>query len=130
MTLHLLAPGPSEGFRALADTLRHEHIAMVYAGSSPGVVPSAEELAGLLGVDSRADAGLVGLDVSRFGAGAHPNAHCTQTLEDIADLHRGEHVLVIGDVPSREGAVLRRLEIGDDGWRLLPEGVGEPGAVT
>ena len=84
------------------------------------VLPAAEALAGALEVTVRVDAELGDLDVAGFGRGAHPVRHCAQALDDIADLHRGEHVLVIAGTPAPGGeTVLRQLEIGDDGWGPL-----------
>ena len=85
-------------------------------------VELADAVAEELAVPVRIDADLDALDVAGFGHGGHPSSHCAEALQSIADLHRGEHVVVVGGVPAPEGAaVLRRLEIGDDGWDLLPE---------
>lgn len=120
VTLHLLAPDEQARSAEIAEELRHEHVAMVYAAASPAAAGTAEELGRLLDVSVRVDADLSDLDVAGFGRGAHPVRHCAQALEDIADLHRGEHVIVVGGVATGgDDMVLRRLEIGDDGWDLL-----------
>ena len=120
--LHLMAPSAADEVGPALEALCHEHIAVVYAASSPAAAGLADAVAEELAVPVRIDADLDALDVAGFGHGGHPSSHCAEALQSIADLHRGEHVVVVGGVPAPEGAaVLRRLEIGDDGGDLLPE---------
>ena len=64
-----------------------------------------------------------------------PGADVVDELQALADLHRGERVVVpvspeqlaaalahLGRAPGavRDGSVPVRLEIGDDGWALVP----------
>lgn len=120
VTLHLIEPCASEQLGEVVEALRHEHLAMAYAAPSPAAVAAAEFVAGSVEVDVRVEAALEGLDVDGFGRGARPESHCTEALESIADLHRGEHVLIVGDgLPGPGLAVVRQLEIGDDGWGPL-----------
>lgn len=117
-TLHLVAPLPTEQAVELARRLRSERIAFVWSSPGPAAGAAAAALAGALDVPQRVDPDLAGLDVAHFGRGETADGDCPAALEGIADLHRGEHVVVVGDVPAGPGeALLRRLDIGDDGWR-------------
>lgn len=119
-TLHLAAVPVAE-VATVARGLAGENVAMVYAAPAAAQVGAAA--ASLLDVPVRVEAELEGLDVGSFGRGAHPTRHCAAALDDIADLHRGEHVLVVGPADEARGVLLRRLEIGDDGW-VLPGSEG------
>ena len=122
MTIHLLAPGSAnaaEAARAAAGRLSLERIAMVFCSGTEQVVAIAEQVARLLDVPCRVDPELAGLDVATMGTGAIVSRGGARALDGIADEFRGEHVLVVGDVPAEgaaPGPVLKRLEIGDDGW--------------
>jgi hypothetical protein len=95
----LLVCGPDA---SLAEELRHERVAAVYV-DPPG--PGAAALAGAFGLEARALARPLALaDVLQRDPGA------LATLRDLADLHRGETVVV--DTEGQQG---HRLEVALDG---------------
>jgi Mrp family chromosome partitioning ATPase len=95
----LLVCGPDA---SLAEELRHERVAAVYV-DPPG--PGAAALAGALGLEAQALARPIALvDVLERDPGA------LATLGDLADLHRGETVVV-----DAEGERGHRLEVALDG---------------
>jgi hypothetical protein len=86
----------------LAEELRHERVAAVYVDPPS---PGAAALAGALGLDAQALARPIALvDVLERDPGA------LATLTDLADLHRGETVVV-----GAEGESGHRLEVAVDG---------------
>lgn len=118
-TLHLLAPAAPDRVHALALALRSQRIAMVWSGPGAASRDCARGLAVELDVPLRIDPDLAGLDVAHFGRGESVGGDCTGALDGIADLHRGEHVVVVGEVPAGpDEAGAGVLEIGDDGWFL------------
>lgn len=126
MTIHLVVALPPAAMRTLAGTLRSERIAFVWSGPEAAAVAAAISAAAVLDVPHRVDPALAGLDVPGLATGAGPGPRCREALDGIADLHRGEHVLVIAAADGGAGAPAAaaervdalRLEIGDDGWRL------------
>ena len=152
--------------RALGERLRSENVAHVYASTLSRAVQTAELAAGVLGVDVTVREGLVEVGVgeligqpagsgvylplldkwvagevdARFPggeAGAEIAERVALVLDDLADRHRGETVLVV----SHGGAILATLavlarrrgtsQIGNcwyaalerdaDGWRLAAD---------
>lgn len=100
-----------------AGALRHERVAAVYAATgSPGDgADRAAELARAVGVPVREMTAVLWLDevVGR-------NEEALGALEDLADLHRGETVLVaVADGGSRS----RRVDVAVDGDGLTVEEV-------
>jgi probable phosphoglycerate mutase len=142
-------PEPAE----LAMELRDRRIAVVCSGRDATAHAAAKGLAGLLGVPHHSIEGLeplsAGLSCAEAqGAGAQgagvagadaPSARHRAALNALADVHRGETVLVVTDAsvltalwpgtrsPDGEGAVspyrLVTVQVDGDGWRLL----GRPG---
>lgn len=90
--------------RALAASLAGRRVAQVYGDAAHR--PAAEMVAGVLGVQAavRDD-----LDPDLGGAGG---------LAALADLHRGETVLVLVTSPSEAATV--ELSIDGDGWAWRP----------
>jgi probable phosphoglycerate mutase len=139
--------GPGETGRRqvaeLVDRLRDRRVAAVYSGGTAPGVAAAALLGESLGVAARTVGGLQPLPVGP-GDGDVPVptavARYRTALEDLADLHRGETVLLVddGEVLSvalwpldrrvrGEVAVPRglspyrpvTLQVDGDGWRLL-----------
>jgi probable phosphoglycerate mutase len=78
--------------RALGERLRDRRVAMVYTSPVPRAVQTAETVAAVLGVGVRVRDGL-GVSPSR-GRGEYDAVR--SELEAVADLFRGECVLVVG----------------------------------
>ncbi len=115
-TLFLAGTGDEGWAGDLARLLAEEHIARVWSGEHPGVAAVGREAAALLGVDA---AVLAELDVCT-AEGSPVIAH-RDALGYIADLHRGENVLVVlADAPGE--AAPTRVVVGDDGWVVRPPG--------
>ena len=131
------------GLAGLAEELRYRRIAVVCSGREATAHAAAKGLAGKLGVPHRSIDGLEPLpagpacaDVA--GADAASARH-RAALDAVADLHRGETVLVVTDAsvltalwpgarsPDGAGALspyrLVTMQVDGDGWRLL----GRPG---
>lgn len=132
---------------ALADHLAEDRIAACYTSSAPRAVQSAALAAERLGLPFQELAGLAGARVGAPKAGPpggetgpEKAARVRDALETIADLHRGERVLVfthggiLGTVLTRlaldaTGAAMSRpmlppatpvtLECADHGWTIL-----------
>jgi probable phosphoglycerate mutase len=155
--------GEPAGLADLADELRDRRIAVVCSGRDATALGAASLLAGRLGVPHRgidglqpppagpARAGAAGADAQggvAKGAGAPgvgaegadaPSARHRAALDALADLHRGETVVVVMDISvltalwpgtrTRDavGAPspyrLVTVQVDGDGWRLL----GRPG---
>ena len=140
-TLILARPGEVQSARELGMGLRSARIAAVFAGSAGPAGPSAAMVADALGMDV---ATLPGLPAA---AGGHPgdrtpggdDADLAEAIRAIADLYRGESVLLVAspqaldaalsalevtgqlDIPAQDGSlVCGVLEVGDDGIRLGP----------
>jgi probable phosphoglycerate mutase len=121
--------------RALGEGLRDRRVAMVYTGPVPRAMQTAEIAAAVLGVGVRVRSGLRGLrnrDAGEYDA-------VRSDLEAVADLFRGECVLVVGhggaicatvpraarNLPShaarerslRDGEVVE-VAVDADGWRV------------
>jgi len=132
-----------EGWRGevagLAERLRDRRVAAVYGGAAvPAVAPSAA-LADGLGVPSHRLAESPTPDGPSDGTAT---ARCRAELEALADVHRGEAVLVVDDGqvlgPALAPLVGRGLgagpgrtpyrpvavEVDGDGWRLV-DGAGQ-----
>ena len=102
--LFLTRPRDAEGVRRLAAALAPERIAAIVADDRPAAGRTAERLATALGVSWTVRAGLRDLDGPAGGVPA---------LDEIADVHRGEAVVVVGALPGDEVVALE----GDaDGW--------------
>lgn len=126
----LTFPGRREA-RDLAAGLVDRRVALVYAGDDLAVVQSAEVVAGALGLH---------VTVCPTLGTSYDGRAGVAELEDIADAHRGETVLVVvrpdvlrsvvpGLVPGAgeaASASLVELAVDADGWvlRSAPEGVG------
>jgi hypothetical protein len=128
-----------EGWRGevagLAERLRDRRVAAVYGGTTAPAVAVSAALADSLGVPSHT------LTEPPTPPGGPSDgtavARCRAALEELADLHRGEAVLVVDDSQVLEpaltplvrrglGAGPRRapyrpvaLEVDGDGWRLV-----------
>ena len=100
----------SGGAQALAAALRGERIARVWCGPLPPSVATAETVAAVLGVGVEVREGL-----RRLRLDGGPPA----VLEEVADEHRGEAVLVVGDEHTLPDAGYVELEVDADGWRLV-----------
>jgi broad specificity phosphatase PhoE len=101
-----------EQARRLGESLRHERLAAVYTGALPRGVRTAEIVAGLTGAPAIVREGLRDDYVAE--------------LEALADLHRGETVLVVSHsgalraavpalMPLEDGAFVE-VAIDADGW--------------
>jgi len=112
-TLLLARLGDEQWTRSVAERVRAEHVARVWSGSAPAARAQARLAAGLLGVDAVV---LAGVEPEAAGSTGADGAY-RAALDEIADLHRGETVLVLTGHVEHD---LQRLEIGDDGWRVLP----------
>jgi len=125
--------------QSMAQGLRRERVAAVAVGSTGHLSESAARCAEVLDVPLRRLGGLTGGGPSD-GAGGDLVAEFREALQELADLHRGETVLVLTEgrvisaaVPSLAGnlstsyarerplpaATPVRLEVGDDGWRCV-----------
>jgi broad specificity phosphatase PhoE len=87
--------------RALAAALVDARVAMIYCSVAPAAVQTAEVAAAALGahVRVRADLG---------GGQATDEQRVAAVLQEVADLHRGESVLVVAESAAL-AAALRRL---------------------
>ena len=102
--IFLTGPRDEEGVRRLAATLAQERIAAVLSDDRTAASRTAEQLAAALGVSWTVRAGLRDLVGS---TGRVP------ALDEIADLHRGEAVVVVG---GSLGEAILALEGDADGW--------------
>jgi len=89
----------------LTRRLHGERIAQVYSGGAPLLVAAARSVAGALGVGAQVYDG-----VAALLPGAVPEG-----LDDLADRHRGEAVVVVGEGRCS----LAEWEGDSDGWRLV-----------
>ncbi len=113
-TLLITAPGDAAWARALAERLAGEHIAQVWSGPSPAATGAARLAAELLDVGAAVLDALDAEDPTGVDRDSRREA-----LDHIADLHRGETVLVLARGGHGDADRPARLEIGDDGWQLL-----------
>ncbi|PKW25953.1 histidine phosphatase family protein [Phycicoccus duodecadis] len=128
--------------RALAERVRDENVARVWSSPLPRAVQTAEIAAAVLGVPVVVRDGLRECDAG-IPAGeriADVAARVRGVLEEVADTHRGEAVLVVShggafaaglpdlvgaprtsghDLTPPPGGTLA-LEADEDGWRRLP----------
>lgn len=102
----LVCPGAPAG--ALAD----QRVARVWSGSGPGETQAAERLAEQLGVTAVAGDGLE----SRFAA----------ELEEIADTHRGETVVVVLPRDRLEESLAQLVAVPADGQAGREADAGRP----
>jgi 2,3-bisphosphoglycerate-dependent phosphoglycerate mutase len=151
-------PREPEGVE-LADQLRDRRIASVCSGRDATTLAVATALAGQLGVAHRSIDGLEPLPARPECADAHdadatgrafagadaqdagtPSARHRAALDALADLHRGETVLVVAHAsvlatlwpaarsPDEEDALppyrLVTVQVDGDGWRLLGRPTG------
>ncbi len=77
--------------RRLAALLTDRRLALVYAGHDLAAVQTAEVVAGALGLHVRVSAALA----EAYDAGGESARRRVEELEEIADAHRGETVLVV-----------------------------------
>ena len=117
---------------ALAASLAGRRVAAVYAGSDPAAMEVAEVAAALLGVGLTGSASLGATDSGPTETEVVDRLR--EQLEEIADLHRGETVLVLaheqalrlvvpallGGLPAVSGTV--ELVNDADGWVLRQPG--------
>jgi hypothetical protein len=102
---------------AAAGSLRHERVAAVYG--APPHADGLTALAGALGVPLRAvERRLTVAEVVAESAGA------LDVLRDLADLHRGETVVVAGEGPAGQRV---EVSVDGDGVTVVPV---SPGAGT
>lgn len=132
-----LTPASREQLRGLAHRLRSRRVAAVYSSVTALAVESAGVAGDALGVPVTTVAGLEELGAGEGQAAAL--ARFQEALEGIADLHRGESVLVVsheslialavrrlcGDTPddlptwrSPDVGAVAEVSIDADGWRL------------
>jgi len=112
-TIIVARPDGAEARTSLIQRIRVRRVAFVYSGADPADVELAEALAAELGVGA---ATLGELDGFR-PAGAS-SVELTDRLQGVADLHRGETVLVIAD-RVQAGDDSWEIELGDEGLRVL-----------
>lgn len=98
----LVVAGPPDA-RSAADGLRHERVAAVY--DAPPRADAAVALAGALGLPLQELARR--LTVAEVAA---ESPEALDVLRDLADLHRGETVVVVGEGPAG-----RRVDVSVDG---------------
>jgi Histidine phosphatase superfamily (branch 1) len=138
---------PGEGWRRevaeLVERLRDRRVAAVYGGRTAQADAVAAGLADGLGLAARRLGALPTSPAEAAdGSVAAPTAavRCRRVLEDLADLHRGETVLVVddgqvldraleplarraaGEAPTRPALTpyqLVTLQVDGDGWRLV-----------
>ena len=120
-TLLLTAYADAAQARELGERLRSRRVSHVWAGGSPETWGTAEVVASVLGV---------GVTV-REELGAGPGSALRAVLEEVADGHRGETVLVVTDagvlqlalraLTLPERALLETVELTSDehGWTRI-----------
>jgi|tagenome__1003787_1003787.scaffolds.fasta_scaffold20862162_2 broad specificity phosphatase PhoE len=152
-TLLLASPEEQEAVRstgealtersvALAGSLASARVAAVYCSGAAEAVQTAGIVAARLGLPAVAQVGL--LEPTEGVSEADTSQRSDRQLQELADVHRGETVLVVGDTKTISTAVRglfgsagdpsRRLAQGEtvallgdaDGWRLAPA----PGSAT
>lgn len=105
--------------RVLAATLEHRRVAVVYSASGPEAERMGRDLAAMVGAAATT---LPGLELAGGGPGTATEAFAG--LEDelgaLADLHRGETVVVLTPAPGDADWSAFEVEIGDDGVRVVP----------
>jgi broad specificity phosphatase PhoE len=106
-TLLLVAHGETEQARVLGRALRDARLAAIYAGDRPGAVRTAEVVAAETGVPVSVLTGLEDSDGVRA------------TLEGIADLHRGETVLVVSHAGAIRAGVPPMVGLGEEAATAL-----------
>ena len=133
MSLHcpatLVVASEREDPRALAARLGDDRLAAVYTASRPDAVATGRTLADALGAAHGTLAELeLGLEPT-----ARPSAESivdryADALQTVADLHRGETVLVLVPEPASASWSPLRVDLGDDGIRLTPWPPGDSAA--
>jgi hypothetical protein len=112
------------GLDAWVQTLYVRRVAAVYTSPVPDEVARGEAVAGSLGAAARVAAWLERLDglAAEAHTGSVPQGvRCDdEELRSLADLHRGETVLLLVPATAAGDTSVFELEIGDDGARLLP----------
>ena len=123
MSLHCpatLVVARTEGHpSALVERVRHRNVAGVFTGTEPEVALAGHSLGALLATPV---ATLPGLDPGASEAPATVGEALVQlddVLHSLADLHRGETVVVLTKTRSSADWVVFEVEIGDDGVRLV-----------
>lgn len=102
--LFLTRPRDEGALRRLAAALADERIAAVFSGDQPAAVRAGEELATLLAVSWTERAELRDLTAA---------VEEIPALDELADAHRGEAVVVVGGLTGDEIVALERDA---DGW--------------
>jgi hypothetical protein len=131
VTLHcparLIVAYHEGGLDAWVQTLRDRRVAAVYTSPVPDEVARGEAVAGSLGAAARVAAWLERLErldglAAEARTGSVPQGvRCDdEELRSLADLHRGETVLLLVPATAAGDTSVFELEIGDDGARLLP----------
>lgn len=123
MSLHcpaLLIVARTEAYAGpLAERLRERNVAAVYTGPDPEATLAGRSLAAELGA---AAATVPGLDLGASGLPGSLEkafARIADELHALADLHRGETVVVLADAETSADWMVFEAEIGDDGVRLV-----------
>lgn len=123
MSLHcpatlIVVSGPND-VAALADRVRERRVAAVYTGERRDAASAGRRLATELGVVAST---MTGLDEASGGPEAMVDTgrpRLEDILRPVADLHRGETVLVLLASGPDAGPSTVEVEIGDDGVRVL-----------
>ncbi len=99
-----------------ADELRVENVAAVYAGDGSPAAPAGVALAAAL----RIPLGVLPTAVGGRPVPSDAAARFRAALEDLADRHRGETVVVLTDaphgLPQQQSLVV--VDVDADGWRV------------
>ncbi|MCA1782433.1 MAG: hypothetical protein ABR500_07235 [Dermatophilaceae bacterium] len=124
MSLHcpatLLVAGHEGDTRALADGLRDRRVVAVYTSGRAEAERTGRALAEELGAVLEVDPGLDVDPPDRDESAEDAVVRIQDGLGSVADLHRGETVLVLAPLgPGLQGTVVH-VEIGDDGVRIGP----------
>lgn len=103
-----LTPAGRDQAQRLGEELAGRNVALVYTSRLPRAVQTAEIVAARLGCTVRVLAGLAELAVG-------DPARMADVLAEVADLHRGETVVVVG---PQTGCARVELSVDADGWRF------------
>ena len=121
MSLHcpatIVVVSGADDVSMLADRLRERRVAAVYTGERSEAAATGRRLAAELGVAASTTTGLD--DVAARPARLDESLPELERLRPLADLHRGETVVVLLSGRPDEGPSSVELEIGDEGVRVL-----------
>lgn len=104
---------------ALAERVRHRNVAGVFTGTEPELALAGRTVGAVLATPV---ATMPELDPGASGPPATVKEALVQlddVLHSLADLHRGETVVVLTKTRSSADWVVFEVEIGDDGVRLV-----------